>query len=112
MGRVLLAFSPPEDLETYLKNVELQKHTHKTVSSSSKLRHILRVVRESGYCIVDQELELGLRSMAVPIWHPKGRVVAALNVGAHAHRVSIQDLRTRFLPRLLSSAKELSTLLS
>jgi IclR family pca regulon transcriptional regulator len=111
MGRILLAFSPPEDLEKYLINVELQKFTSKTVSSPSKLRQILRVVKQNGYCIVDQELELGLRSMAAPIWSPTGRVVAALNVGAHAQRVSIQDLRTQFLPALLSSAKELSMLL-
>jgi len=54
---------------------------------------------------------VGLRSMAVPIQNPSGRVVAALNVGAHAQRISIQEMQTRFLPALQSAALELSMLL-
>jgi IclR family pca regulon transcriptional regulator len=68
----------------------------------------LRLVQRNGYSIVDQELEPGLRSMAVPIRDSNGRVVAALNVGAHAQRVSIQDLQIRFLPQLRAAAQELS----
>jgi IclR family pca regulon transcriptional regulator len=68
-------------------------------------------VQRNGYAIVDQELELGLRSMAVPIRNPMGRVVAALNVGAHAQRVTIQDMQNRFLPHLQAAAQEFSMLL-
>ena len=109
-GRVLLGFSQPEVLENYLTKAQLHAYTSRTVSSPSKLRHILRGVQQTGYCVLDQELELGLRAMAVPIWGREGEVVAALNVSAHAQRVSIQEMRSRFLPALLASAKELSTL--
>ena len=65
-------------------------------------------VRQQGYVIVDQELEVGLRSLAVPLRDAAGQVLAALNVGTHASRVSRQELETRFLPVLLAASQELS----
>jgi IclR family pca regulon transcriptional regulator len=76
--------------------------------SVERLRQALRLVLRNGYSLVDQELEVGLRSMAVPIQNPSGKVVAALNVGAHAHRLSIQELQTKFLPQLRAAAQDLS----
>ncbi len=111
MGRVLLASLPPEELESYLSQTPLQRFTDRTIISVEKLRQVLRLVGRNGYAIVDQELELGLRSMAVPIQNPNGKIVAALNVGAHAQRVSIQEMQTKFLPRLRTAAEELSMLL-
>jgi len=108
MGRVLMADLPLEKLDEFLARVEFKRHTERTVANADKLRQILRLVQRNGYSIVDQELESGLRSMAVPIRGPAGRVVAALNVGAHAQRVSIQDLQVRFLPHLQAAAQELS----
>jgi IclR family transcriptional regulator, pca regulon regulatory protein len=107
MGRVLMADLPAEKLEEFLSRVEFKRYTERTVASAEKLRQVLRLVQRNGYCIVDQELESGLRSMAVPIRDSTGRVVAALNVGAHAQRVSIQDLQVRFLPHLKAAAQEL-----
>jgi IclR family pca regulon transcriptional regulator len=111
MGRVLLANLPPEELESCLARIEFKNYTDRTVSNAEKLRQILRLVQRNGYAIVDQELEQGLRSMAVPIQSPAGKVVAALNVGAHAQRVSIQVLQTRFLPQLQAAAQEICMLL-
>jgi IclR family pca regulon transcriptional regulator len=111
MGRVLLAYLPPEDLELCLARIEYTSHTERTVRNADKLRQILRLVRRNGYSIVDQELELGLRSMAVPIQNPAGKVVAALNVGAHAQRVSVQEMQNRFLSHVQAAAQELSMLL-
>ncbi|MGB0035955.1 MAG: IclR family transcriptional regulator C-terminal domain-containing protein [Candidatus Acidiferrales bacterium] len=111
MGRVLLAHLPPDELEPYLARVEFSHRTDRTVSSIEKLRQVLRLVLRNGCAIVDQELELGLRSMAVPIQNPGGKVVAALNVGAHAQRVSIQDMQNKFLPHLRAAAQELCMLL-
>jgi IclR family pca regulon transcriptional regulator len=108
MGRVLMADLPSEKLDEFLARVEFKRYTVRTVANAEKLRQILRLVQRNGYCIVDQELESGLRSMAVPIRDSAGRVVAALNVGAHAQRVSIQDLQVRFFPHLKSAAQELS----
>jgi IclR family pca regulon transcriptional regulator len=111
MGRVLLASLPPESLESYLSQTELKQYTERTITSVERLRQVLRLASRNGYAIVDQELELGLRSMAVPIQNPNGKIVAALNVGAHAQRVSIQEMQTKFLPRLRAAAQELSMLL-
>ncbi len=111
MGRVLLASLPAEELESALARIEFKPYTDRSVASVDKLRQILRQVSRSGHAIVDQELELGLRSMAVPIQSPSGRVVAALNVGAHAQRVSIQLMQTRFLPQLQAAAQEICMLL-
>jgi len=112
MGRVLLANLPPDELETVLPKIEFTRYTDRTVSSVEKLRQVLATVRREGHAIIDQELELGLRSMAVPVRNPAGRVVAAINVGAHGQRVSIQDMRTRFLPYLHAAAQELCLLLN
>ncbi len=111
MGRVLLANLPPEELDSCMARIEYTRHTDRTVANEDKLRQVLRGVQRNGYAIVDQELELGLRSMAVPIRNPMGKVVAALNVGAHAQRVTIQDMQTRLLPNLHAAAQELSMLL-
>jgi IclR family transcriptional regulator, pca regulon regulatory protein len=107
MGRVLLADLPPDKLEEYLSRVDFKRFTDRTVTSSEKLRQILKLVQRNGYSIVDQELELGLRSMAVPLRNPDGKVVAALNVGTHAQRVSIQELQSRFFMQLQAAAVEL-----
>jgi IclR family pca regulon transcriptional regulator len=111
MGRVLLANLPSEELESCLTRIEYKPYTDRTVPNADKLRQVLRYVQRNGYAIVDQELELGLRSMAVPIRNPMGKVVAALNVGAHAQRVSIQEMQNRFLPNLQAAAQEFSMLL-
>jgi IclR family pca regulon transcriptional regulator len=112
MGRVLLANLPPDELETLLPKIEFTRYTDRTVSSVERLRQVLVTVRREGHAIIDQELELGLRSMAVPVRNPAGRVVAAINAGAHGQRVSIQDMRTRFLPYLRAAAQELCLLLN
>ena len=111
MGRVLLASLPREELASYLARVEFTRFTDRTIVSTYKLRQVLRLVARCGYAIVDQELDFGLRSLAVPIQNPSGKVVAALNVGTHAQRVSIPDLQKRFLPLLRTAAQELCLLL-
>jgi len=111
MGRVLLANLPTDQLESLLPRIEFTRYTERTVTSIERLRQALATVRREGYAIIDQELEVGLRSMAVPVQNPTGRVVAAINVGAHGQRVSVQDMQTRFLPYLRAAAHELCPLL-
>jgi IclR family pca regulon transcriptional regulator len=111
MGRAILANLPPEELESVLSRVEFKRYTERTITNPAKLTQALRQIRRDGYSIIDQELEHGLRSMAVPIQNPSGKVVAALNIGAHAQRVSIQEMQTKFLPHLRAAAQELCLLL-
>ena len=107
MGRVLLAHLPAEKLDEVLSRIVFKKFTERTVIGAEKLRQILRIVQRNGYSIIDQELEHGLRALAVPIRNPAGKVVAALNVGVHAQRVPIQDLQTHFFRHLKAAAHEL-----
>lgn len=111
MGRVLLANLPDSELDAYLASVQLNRFTDRTVTDVGKLRETLRLVRRAGYAIVDQELELGLRSLAVPVRTPAGNVAAAVNIGTQAQRVSFSEMQTRFLPHLRAAAQELSILL-
>jgi IclR family transcriptional regulator, pca regulon regulatory protein len=104
MGRILLAQLPAEEREERLKRVKLRKLTSHTVTSKVKLRDEIARAAEQGFAMVDQELEEGLRSAAVPIADAKGET-AALNISVHASRASMDDLRDVFLPQVKDTAR-------
>ncbi|UMZ13422.1 IclR family transcriptional regulator [Pseudomonas sp. MPFS] len=108
MGRILLAALDDSSLREYLERADLQAKTSRTLHTPEALLECLHQVRQQGWCIVDQELEQGLRSIAVPVYDASGQVLAALNVSTHAARVSHSELEQRFLPGLLSASRELS----
>lgn len=111
MGRVLLAFQSEERLREYFAHAKFTARTKRTFTSRAKLVEELDEVRKKGYAIVDQELEIGLRSIAVPVKAKSGSVIAAMNVGTQAARVSIAELRERIYPHLHAAAHHLSILL-
>jgi IclR family pca regulon transcriptional regulator len=104
MGRVLLAALPEDDREEYLRTAKLDARTPKTVTTRDGLHAELQRVARQGYSLIDQELEDGVRSVAVPIRDSGRRTVAAVNVSAHATRVTLATLRESFLPRLRDCA--------
>ena len=104
MGRVLLAAMPAPALDDYLARVEPRKLTPRTMTGRAALRTELTRVRAQGYALVDQELEEGLRSMAVPVRDRHGGVVAAANVSVHASRTPVDVMRRDLLPPLLATA--------
>ncbi|MEQ7124514.1 IclR family transcriptional regulator [Actinopolymorpha sp. B11F2] len=106
MGRVLLAHAPAEWLEEYLATAELKPITRRTITDPAKLRSTLGRIRSQGFAVVDQELEEGLRSMAVPLRDPSGTVVAAMNVSARASRGSADTIRRELLPPLQAAARK------
>ena len=112
MGRILLAYLPAEQLEQYLAKVNLVPHTTRTITSVEKLRLALRNIRRNGYAICDQEYEVGLRSIAVPVYSSSGRVVATLNLSGNAPRLSVLEMQNRFLTPLRNAASELSVFLN
>jgi IclR family pca regulon transcriptional regulator len=111
LGRVMLAHLPPAELDAYFERVPLKAMTERTVVSQARLREILLEVRAQGYAMIEEELEVGLRSIGVPVRGASGNVLAALNVGAHAARVSSRKMVDDFLPVLQQGAQELSILL-
>src|SRR6266567_525166 len=112
MGRVLLADLPGPELDAYLVRVKLVRLTHRTISTAGELKRALAAVQRQGYAVVDQELELGLRSIAVPVKDAAGRCIAAINVGTQSARVSVAEMESKFLPALHSAAGELGMMLA
>jgi IclR family pca regulon transcriptional regulator len=107
LGRVLIANLDEAARTRVLARARLTRHTPRTIVDKNDLRAELDRVRAQGYAIVDQELELGLRSMAVPILGASRRVVAAVNVGVSAGRADRQTLQREFLPVLQQAAAEI-----
>ncbi|WP_417705138.1 IclR family transcriptional regulator [Pseudomonas sp.] len=109
MGRILLAALDDDQLQDYLAHAELQPKTSRTLYTPEALWECLQRVRHQGWCVVDQELEQGLRSLAVPVYDSAGHVLAAMNVSTHAGRVPVSELEKRYLPLMLSASRELSS---
>jgi IclR family pca regulon transcriptional regulator len=110
MGRVLLAALPEPELEDFLATARLEGYTDRTITDPERLRRTIHTVREQGWALVDQELEIGLRSIAAPL-RVDGRTIAAINVSAAAPRVPLEQLRGRFLPELLKTVDLIATAL-
>ena len=100
MGRVLLAALPETEAREILGRSDLKANTPLTRTDPEELVAELRRVRDEGYAVIDQELELGLCSIAVPVANDRGQVLAALNIGASAAHVPAREMAERFLPLL------------
>jgi len=111
MGRVLLAALGDAELDAFVARVRLNSFTPYTVTDKNQLREILDRVRRNGYCVVEQELEIDLRSIAVPVHNAGGRVIAGMNVSAQASRTPKKQLIERFLPALRDAAMKMRPLL-
>jgi IclR family pca regulon transcriptional regulator len=105
MGRVLLAGLPDAEFDAYLAGARMERRSPRTIATVDELRTEIRRVRSQGWAIVDQELEEGLRSAAAPIRDRDGRVVAAVNVSAHAGRTTLEMVRRQLLPPLVATAR-------
>jgi IclR family transcriptional regulator, pca regulon regulatory protein len=112
LGRVLLAGLAPEELSSFLATAVLTARTERTVTSADVLAERIAETALLGYAVVDEELEDGVRSLAVPIRNRSGRVVAALNIGTQVGRVSMKQLRGEFLSQLLEAAAEITSRLA
>ncbi|MBO9688173.1 MAG: helix-turn-helix domain-containing protein [Mitsuaria chitosanitabida] len=111
MGRVLLAALPPEERDALIDRAELTPYTPRTVRTREDLRAQVEQARRQHWSLVDQELEDGVVSIAVPITGRDGKVVAAINLSTHANRTSPALLVEQGLPRLQETAQSLSRLL-
>lgn len=110
-GRVLLSHQELSEIEEYLARVRFDRHTPSTKVTAKQLRNELEVARRKGYVVIDQELEIGLRSIAVPIFALDGSVSAALSILTDADRVTVAEMERSFLPVLQDAASELALLL-
>lgn len=107
MGRVLLAGLPAPALEEYLHSVQLHRFTDRSIASVDDLRAEVEAARARGWCMVSQELEEGLRGVAVPV-RSGDDVVAAANVSLQSHRAAAQDIEATVLPQLMEAARRIA----
>lgn len=107
MGRVLLAGLDPVTARSLLAGASVRANTPKTVTSKRELAAIVADVAECGFAIVDEELELGLRSIAVPVRSRDGKIAAAINVSTQSARFSVREMQRDFLPALRNAASRI-----
>lgn len=108
MGRVLLGQLPDSELEQFLDSVEFTAFTPSSITTRDALKKEILKARELGYAIVDQELDSGLRSVAVPVYAGNKELLGAINISTNAARVDMGTLMSVYLPRLQLVAEKVS----
>lgn len=108
MGRVLLAAKEDREIDELLSSYEVKRFTKYTLTEPGAIKAEIRKARAKGYAICDQELEIGLRSLAVPIRNHHGKVVAAINVSSQPLKISENKLLKDILPKLRLAAGKIS----
>lgn len=110
MGRVLLSGLSDSQIDDYIERTRLEELTPRTVTDPDELRSAIDEVRAKGFALVDQELEEGVRSIAAPIFNSRREIIAAINISCHASRVTLEQIRGDFRPKLAATANEISRL--
>lgn len=111
MGRILLAALPPKEARRLLQESERKKLTPRTRTDIPELLTEFERIRAQGYAVMDEELAIGLRSVAVPILNAKETVIAGMNVGTNTGRSTAKSMISQILPEMLRIQGELRQLL-
>jgi IclR family pca regulon transcriptional regulator len=112
LGRVQLGFLDDGRLRELLKSMAIEPYTANTIVDRAALIERINKDHAQGFSIVDEELEKGLRSIAVPIVSRTGGCIAAINLSAHSNRTTRNEMREEFLPRLRGAAETISRTLA
>ncbi len=108
MGRMLLAGRTDEEVLALLKAGEIEARTRHTLTDPQAILAKVRQARRQGWCLVNQELEEGLVSLAAPLVHRSGRIIAAMNISGQANRTSARQMQDKLLAPLLAAAQAIS----
>src|SRR5688500_14750853 len=112
MGRVLLAFQPPAAIDAYFDRVNMRRLTEHTETDPNQLRKILKEVRTKGYAAIQDELDYGIVSVALPIFGPHGRIVAPANCSDVTNRIDHDTMIKKRLPVLRPAVRRFSGMLT
>ena len=104
LGRILLAAKPGAWLDEYIARLDLRPLSPRMISDKAVLRAVLEETRATGYCLTDEELETGLRSIAVPVHDAADEVVAAMNLSVPSGAESARTMKRVLLPKLRAAA--------
>ncbi|TNB48555.1 helix-turn-helix domain-containing protein [Martelella lutilitoris] len=107
MGRVLLAALPEAEARTRIESADLSPRTPASLSSPDEIMEKIAAARRDGFALIDQEVETGLRSIAVPIIDGRGQTLAALNTGMAATAEPAETLVETYLPQLVKMQQNL-----
>jgi IclR family pca regulon transcriptional regulator len=107
MGRVLLSDLPPGELRAFLAAATIERKTEKSITDRQLLAKEITKVAQTGFAIVDEELEIGLRSIAVPIRDRSKKIVAAINVSTQSARFSCREMELEILPLLKRASRKI-----
>jgi IclR family pca regulon transcriptional regulator len=110
-GRVLLAGKTDDAIKDFLRSTDVAKMTPKTKTSPNQIWDEIRRIRRSGYALNDEEIEVGLRVIAVPVRDTEGNVVASMCVSTYSGRYEVDELAEKFLQPLLNASGRLGQLL-
>lgn len=105
MGKVLLAFGSEDKKRDLLDTLELKSFTHRTIVTKNDLVDEIEKIRKRGYAISDEEISVGLRSIAAPVFSKNGYAIAATNIAVPTKRYTVEDLKIKFAPKILNLAK-------
>lgn len=111
MGRVLLAAMPDLEIEKFIKNISINKLTKHTLTEETSILNEVYLARKNGYSVVNQELEVGLCSVSVPILSKEGKALAAINISSQTQKMDKKRLKEELIPSLQAAAKKISTVL-
>jgi IclR family pca regulon transcriptional regulator len=98
---------PDAELEAFLSELKPVRFTRQTVVSKPEIRRLILDARKKGYALADQEAEIGIRSVAVPLVRFDGKAVAALNIGVQPDQVSAKVMIADYVPLLMKEAAAL-----
>jgi IclR family pca regulon transcriptional regulator len=106
MGHLLLAYRPQDWVRQKLIGHTLPPLTEHTLSNVDDLMLELQRVREQGYVLSSQQLEVGVTAVAVPVKNQEDKVVAAINAAGNSAQFTSQEIHDRILPVLLEAAEK------
>lgn len=112
LGKVLLAYWPEQEVLRFLDRKEQEGTLGKGIWNRQQFLENLGKIRQRGWEMVDQQVEVGVRTIAAPLFDVNGHVIAGINVAAHSTRVSVERMTDEFLPRLLETQKRINQALS
>lgn len=110
LGKVLLAWLPPDDLDRRLAAMTFEPLTSRTITDRELFRRELATTAQRGYAVTDGEGALGLCSLAVPLIDRDGRVAAAINISLPSDEIG-QPAFADLPQALLDEGRRLSNLL-
>ena len=112
LGRAQLGFVEEGEIWRRIMSLRLEPYTTNTIVEPQALLDRIKADRAQGFSIVDEELERGLRSIAVPVVDRRGAAVAGLNVSTNSTRITRNHMRDHFLPKLQDVAEQISSFIA